>query len=223
MTAKEYLETERSKLKQLTFRKKLEYIWDYYKPLMAGILAVIIVIAVIVQIAINSQITTELSVGLFNSMDYKKEIDTLSEDFAAHAGLDGKKQEVIFDSSYQMDLDANDSMTVGIQSKVIAVVSAGTMDVMLMPEDIYEHYLDAGMYMDLKQVLSAEEYKKYQSLFIMDKNGEDTEEKAYGLCLERSKKLSDIFPYDKVVLCVAVNTKNENNTQKFVQYLLSEF
>ena len=29
------LKEEISKLKQLTFRKKLEYIWDYYKPLLA--------------------------------------------------------------------------------------------------------------------------------------------------------------------------------------------
>ena len=222
MTLKENMKTERSKLKQLTFGKKMEYIWDYYKPQMAGLLGIIVVIIVAAQIIVNSQITTELSVGLFNSIGPEEDIDALSRDFADFAGLNGAKQELIFDTTYQMDLEANDSVTVSVQSKVIAAVSAGAMDVMLMPEDIYEYYSDSGMFVDLKEILPKEEYAKYQSLFRMGQNSDDTEEKAYGLCLEQNKKLSGILPYDKVILCVAVNTENENNIQKFVYYLLSE-
>lgn len=212
---------ELEKLKQLSFKQKLEYIWDYYKPLLAGIAGVVILLFVVIQIILNSQITTELTVGLFNSNGSGKDIDILSADFASASGLDGKKQELVFDSSYYIDPDANDSMTLATQSKLVAVLSAGNMDVMLVTEDLYKYYLDAGMFADLKQVLAPEEYSGCRELFMMDKSGDDPEVKAYGLSLVRNEKLTNIFPEDQVILCVAVNAGKTENIRKFVQYILS--
>ena len=53
---REIIREELKKLKGMTWGQRLGYIWDYYKPLMAAILAVILVISIGVSIYRNMQL-----------------------------------------------------------------------------------------------------------------------------------------------------------------------
>lgn len=221
-TWKERLRDELKKIKELPFKKKLEYIWDYYKLLMAGIALLILGIVVVVQLVEKSKIVTELSVACINNVDILGEMAVMQEDFAEYGGFTGEYQEVNFDGSYQMTLGQYDSMTTNSQSKLVAVIAAQNLDVLMMPKDIYEFYLGSSFYMDLKEVLTPEEYEQYEDLLYFDKQGEDTQEKAYGIQIKDNEQVEKIFGNQEVVLSVVVNSKKQDNAKKFVQYLLSQ-
>ena len=212
---------EISKLKQLTFRKKLEYIWDYYKPLLAGIIGIVILVCVVVQIVRGSQMVTELSVALVNSQDMGEGSEALKREFTAYSGLNGKNQEVELDSSYVINLNGGDQMTAGSQAKLMAVISAEALDVTVMPENIYVNYLNAGMYQDLAQALGEEFLEANRQICVTGNQEDGGGEKVYGLRLLGNEKLESLYGTEPVVLSIVANTKNTKNAAKFVQYLLS--
>lgn len=215
------LKEEISKLKQLTFRKKLEYIWDYYKPLLAGIIGFVILVCVAVRIVRGSQMVTELSVAFVNSQDLGQGSEALKAGFAAYSGLNGKNQEVELDSSYVINLNGGDQMTAASQAKLMAVISAEALDVVVMPEDIYENYLKAGMYLDLAQALGEEFLESNSQMCVTGIQEDSGGEKVYGLRLLGNEKLEPLYGTEPVVLSIVANSKNTKNAAKFVQYLLS--
>lgn len=219
MTQKEKLKEERKKLKSLTFPKKLEYIWDYYKPQMAGILIILALIGMVVQIVQNKQIVTELSAAVINAQAEEGSILRLHDGFVEYAGLGGSKQEVILDGGYQIHPESMDQMTMASETKIMAAVSASSLDVMLMDEEAFDFYAKTDMFLDLQSLFSEEEYKSLSSNMIL--SGEDGTGKAWGLDVSESRKLEGVFKDKPVILAVPSNANNTKNIQKFVQYLLS--
>lgn len=217
---KETIKEEQGKLKGLTLAKKLEYIWDYYKLQLAGIIIIIILIGVVVQIVQNMQVKTELHVAITNCVAMNGQDETFRDGFASYAGLDGEKQEVVIDTVYQIMPGQMDPMTMNSQTKIMAQVSAGALDVMVVPEDVFAFYQENGIFKDLKEVLSEEAYAALQGQLLMDKAKGDTEERAYGLKLEENDKLKGITSYEPAIVCVISNAEHTKNAEKFVQYLL---
>ena len=64
-TLKEKVKEEWEKLRPMSFSKKLEYIWDYYKPLLAAIAAVLILTVVLVQMIHARQIVSRAVGSLY--------------------------------------------------------------------------------------------------------------------------------------------------------------
>lgn len=220
-TIKETVKEERGKLRELPFKKKIGYIWDYYKPLMAGIIGVIVVISIIVQTVKGGRIVTELSVAFVNCYVVQEDEGGLHDDFVEYSGLNGKNQEVSFDTTYTLDLAGTDQMTMANQMKIAAVIGAKSLDIMIMPEDIYENYLSMSAYADLEEILGEEFLEEYSDILRIDRQEEDTEDHVYGLRLTGNEKLKEFYGTDTVILTVIANTDNRNNAEKFVQYVLS--
>ena len=67
LTKKERRRIEREKLKGMGTGKKIQYIWMYYKPVMFGILAAIVLAFVLRDWYINAKTKTVLSIAAVNS------------------------------------------------------------------------------------------------------------------------------------------------------------
>ena len=220
-TLKEKFKEECQKLRTLSFPKKLEYIWDYYKPLIAGALAVILLTAVLVQTLHGRQIVTELSVAFINGYDSEGTVERLHGGYMEYAELGGENQEVILDTGYQIKPDSIDQMTMGSQTKVMAGMAAGSLDILLLPLELFETYRQQGAFMDLAALLSEEEYTRWEDRLVMGVTDTDTNRKAYGLDITDCEKIKGVFQESPVVLAVITKAENTKNAQKFVQYLLS--
>ena len=218
---KEIIKQERKKLKDLTFKQKLEYIWDYYKPIMAGIIGIIVIISVVVSIVRGSQIETELNVAFINSYVYDDDVAALYEGFLEYSGLNGAKQRVDFDTTYSLSTENENQATMANQMKISAVIAAQSLDVMIMPKDIYQNYLIMGAYQDLNQAMDSEFMQEHRELWQMDKQEDDTAEKVYALKLKENHKLGKVYEGQEVYVAVVTNTTKEENAVAFLKYLLS--
>ena len=67
MTRKEKRQNELKKLKSMTFKQKVGYIWTYYKGVFAGIIIACVIISIGVQMFQNSQLKSLLSIAVVDS------------------------------------------------------------------------------------------------------------------------------------------------------------
>lgn len=218
-TRKEKVREEQSKLKDLSLPKKLEYIWDYYKPHMAGVLVIVALIGMLVQIIHNKQMVTELSAALINAQAETGAVTQLHDEFVEFADLDGDKQEVILDDGYQIRPESMDQMTMAGETKIMAAVSASSLDVMLMDQEAFDFYVKTDMFLDLRGLFPEEEYGNLPvEMLLLQEAGTG---EAWGMDVSKSRKLAGIYTETPVILGVPSNANNTKNIQKFVQYLLS--
>lgn len=231
------------KLKVLKGKAKLQYIWDYYKPLMAIILGIVLVITIIAQMVHNSKIDTVLSVAILNGAGFDEESqEPLINGFAEYAGITlDEWTEISIDSSMTMDPGQMDTYTMSSMTKIMAMSGSGSLDVMLMPESVFEYYAKRGMFENLEDVLPADVMEEHKDSLRMaaqyteeeqsenmnemrdglESEAEPAGEKMpYGIEVDRSAELQDLCPYEPVIAAVSVSSRNRNNAINFVQYLL---
>lgn len=211
-TRRESAREEREKLKGLSFGKKLEYIWEYYKAVFAIILFAAVIIAFIVRLISGLGTVTELSVAWINAQESEGQLQSMEEEFRKFGGWEDGKQKVVFDDSYAIHPGQTDPMTAISQAKITTDIQAKMLDVMVMTEDVYKNYLEMGAFVDMKEVLGKEFSDSHQELLT---------EEGYALKLTDSIRLKSLYGEEPVYLAVTVRAKNTDNVEKFVKYLLS--
>lgn len=221
-TRRESMQEGREKFKNLSFKKKLGYIWDYYKAVIGGVLVGILVLIICIQTMKSSGKEMVFSAALINAE--KTEIGRtteLQEDFEKHLGLDEEKQSLSLDDSYIIDLKNGDQVTVACQTKLMASLQADRLDLILMPEDIYENYLAAGAFAKLEDMLEPEFLEEVEENWYPDRREGETEDAVYALKITGSGKLKDIYGDRAVYLCVPAGASHLEEIRTFVRYLLS--
>ena len=73
MTRKEKMQLEKEKLSKMNFKEKLAYIWEYYKAVIFGIIAVIFIIGTIVNIHENAKYYDLVSIAVVDSAGCKSD------------------------------------------------------------------------------------------------------------------------------------------------------
>lgn len=211
-TRKEKMELEREKLSQMKFTEKLEYIWTYYKPVIFGIIGVIVLIFIIRNQIENSKYYDILSIGVANSSSMES-LEPLEAELKEEFGdPEDNYQRVGIDTTFTfgMDMSNGDYNTV---MKFAAVTAAKELDLLICNEDVYEHYNDQEYFMDLTELLSEEECQKY-NISEGDTGLEITD-------LPRYQEMQ-LTSYEPVYLAVLVNAQNLDTTRAFINYLEEE-
>lgn len=222
MSWKEKADVEKGKLKELSFKGKLQYLWDYYK----FVLIILIVIALLVWLAVDiykgKQIKTGISVMALNTNMTDTDESPFTTGFANAAGFEVTGEIVEFDASSSINLERQDTMTMSSITKVMAVMSTGDLDLMIVPEDLFQYYSEAGAFMDWKDILAPEDYEKYKSFLVTGKNQEESAEKSYGIRIEDSKYIKEtgLTSYTPVIICPVISTKRPERAADYVKFLL---
>lgn len=173
-TPKHIIREELHKLSGLSWRQRLGYIWDYYKPLMAALLAVIFLVCMGVEIYHNKQIERLLNVHLINSGDPLADSSSMAADFAEYIGGIEDKQEISMDATMTLG-DELDQTSTANQTKFMVLAGANELELLLMDEETFERYAAQGFFADLEELLSAEELEEWSARLIYREKAEEAE------------------------------------------------
>lgn len=221
-THRESMREGREKFKSLSRKEKIGYIWDYYRGMILGILATVLVVCICVQTMRGSGKDTILSAAIINAEKTEgSKVMELQENFGAYLGLDEKTQSLSLDDTYIIDLKNGDQVTVACQTKLMAGIQAGTLDLILMPEDIYEKYLASGAFAELEGLLGKEFLEEVEDIWCTGRREGDSADAVYGLKLAGSDKLKDIYGNQEVYIAVPAGAAHSEEIRSFVKYLLS--
>lgn len=208
MTRKEKMQLEKEKLSKMNFKEKMAYIWEYYKAVIFGIIAVIFIIGTIVNIHENAKYYDLVSIAV---VDYAglQDVSPIEEDIKEALGTGDKYEKVSIDTSYSFgenmeDADYNTLM------KFTAVIAAQSMDVLICSKAVYDNYSKDDYFLDLSTLFDEATCEKYGI-------------QAGDTCLDISKlkKYQDmgLTYYEPCYLTVVVNAKNTDNAAKLIEYL----
>lgn len=213
MPVKELTDT-RSTLKRLQGRKKLQYIWDYYKLPLVVIGIAVYILCCLLHGALTHR-DTVLTAALVNVTAGDELTAELSEGYLTYLGADPDREQVelwtgLNTSEELMESDTEYAYASGV--KLLAGISSEQLDVLLMDEDTLTEYAKKGYLTDLSSLLSSdpELLQEAEPYFYT----------SYGLSLSCSPMMEEAGYDGEIFLGVVSNSGKKDSAVKFIDYLL---
>lgn len=213
---------QHANMKDKSFKEKLAYFWEYYK---LHTIVTVIILVIVVQF-IYSQVTakdTALYVACVNSY-IVQENEEICSDLEEYLELDTNESEVVFDDSITVNTstESYDEYSIAGAQKMMAMVSAGTMDCVVTDNSLFDVYKDQFFFEDLTDILSEEQFEKYQDRIIYYDIPEDEYgEIPIGVDITDSPRL--LGSVDKTYFAVAAGAVQTENAASFLDFMLEEY
>ena len=213
---KEDMIVEKSKMKEMSFREKLEYIREYYFwHLLFGGLTIAIVIWALNFYVFNPPPQLGLGVAFYGVGVARPILDRLENDMTA-ALIDEDAHYVVVSTNF-FQTEADPEFTMAMMQQFSALVTAQQIDVMIVHPDVYMSLFAQGFALDLRYVFDETQlYNKRHIVeygFLVDFNhatGEAMRQPEYypfGLSLRYSTYFTDqSLEFADWVLMILVNS-----------------
>ncbi len=156
--------------KAMPFKKKVGYIWDYYRfPIFLVFFIAIFLISWIQFAMKEKESVLDL---LFLNGEPAQENATGLDEFFTLQGFDKEKQEITVLTHLRLVLseDSYDKSDYNTVRSIAAKFTLGDLDIFAAPQQIYNEYAASGYIADLRTVLSEEELKAYEDLLVYATN-----------------------------------------------------
>ena len=167
MAVSDEIKAQRGKIKEMSFKEKLSYFWEYYRIPFFIVTAVIILAFFLIR-----DIATAKPYGfyamLINASPNTQETD-LEQSFSTYADIDKAKYDCYIDTATTLNLNSTNQYDMASIQKIMAVVAAGDLDTMVADYNSFSHYAMNDTFTDLRKVLSKDQLAKYSDdLYYVD-------------------------------------------------------
>lgn len=165
MSLRDDLKKEKKKLSRLSFGEKLQYIFDYYKFWILGVVVLVGLVWSVGSTILHNK-PTGFYAMLLNAggQDLSGEADEAAgEAFAEAAGLDDTKQKILVDTSATFNPNDQSQFSMAQNAKIAALYQSHEIDVMVADPGIFTYYALNGSFVDLRDVLDDETLAAYEA------------------------------------------------------------
>ncbi len=231
-------------LSSLQGKKKLQYIWDYYKlPLI--VLCILLYIAGYILYANPIHKNAVLYTAMVNVVTGKTLTEQLGAGFINASGQNADKDEVVLYTRLYLtddELNAYHEYTYASRMKILASIDGQLLDIVLMNREAFEAFSQNGYLCSLDELLSREAPQLYNRLkddlvngiIILEDNSADrifddtipytavTEEHLLGLDLSHSNYFKQGGFEDTVYLGIISNSPRIDMAIRYLEYLFAE-
>lgn len=226
LSRRERLDRERAKLKGMGWKQRIGYIWDYYKIGFVILIGIALLGSVIGTIIHNMRIETVMQTVFLNCDYLAGDAQSLWQGFEDYLGGLEEDQQLDLDFSLSVNFDSMDTATTAATVKIMAYMSDGMLDCMIMPENIYRHYAENGTFRKMDEVLSGEELEEWKQYLDAPMQPEEGDEGIYGICVGDARKLAESGLYPEaagaVYLAVPEGASRTGISVKFLHYLMGD-
>jgi hypothetical protein len=212
------VQTEKEKLKDMSFQDKLSYLWEYYKiHATVTVVAVVLIIYIIHEI-ITPDIKTQFYAAIINSTIDSETLQEYSDAFAKQLELDPTTQSVELNDQFYLSTASETASS--MQQVLTTYIAAGEIDVIIAPESDFKNYAYYGYVAKLSDELPTDVYSALTDSFYLTDTEEDSDKNAYGIYLDNSDLFKDLkYNSESYVLGIVPNYSHEDNTIEFIKYL----
>lgn len=215
------LQTEKEKLKEMSFRDKFTYLWEYYRLHALGIVIAIALIIYIIYQIITPDVKTQFYAAIIDSPIPPETIEDYGQKFSDSLQLDPKTADIQINDTFY--LSSSEGAASNMQSVLVTYVASAEIDVIIAPESSFSMYATSDYFTKLSDALPTDVYSSLTDYFYITDTSEVKEKNAYGIYLTNSDLFKDItYNGEPYVLGVVANYKHEDNTVKFIRYLFKE-
>ncbi len=197
MAFRDELQKEKKKLSRLSFGEKLQYIFDYYKFWILGV-----VVLVGLVWSVGSTILHNKPTGFYAMLlnaggtDLSGQADEAAgAAFAEAAGLDDEKQKILVDTSATFNPNDQSQFSMAQNAKIAALYQSHEIDVMVADPGVFTYYALNGSFVDLRDVLDDETLAGYEAagqVYYVDQHVQELlDQTDYGDLEEMSEHQTD--------------------------------
>lgn len=224
LTDKPVFQKEKVKtFKELNFKEKLSFIWDYYKWWFIFSFIVIVLIAYTIPSFIENKKEPVIYAAFINTEILNQESTTLMDDFIKEYDFDMKGKRIVLDTSLIINRDRADQLSVQSNQKLQALLSAKTLDVIVCDEENFQFYAEIGCFLSLEDVLPKDLFEKYKPYMLTCNSKETDQTIYYGINIRTSKVLADEDAYRvDPIFTICANANRTENAVKFLEFLMKE-
>lgn len=165
MALRDELQKEKKKLSRLSFGGKLQYIFDYYKFWILGVVVLIGLVWSVGSTILHNK-PTGFYAMLLNAggTDLSGQADEAAgAAFAEAAGLDDGKYKIIVDTSATFNPNDQSQFSMAQNAKIAALYQSHDIDVMVADPGVFTYYALNGSFVDLRDVLDDETLAAYEA------------------------------------------------------------
>ena len=223
-TLEEEVKLQHEKLKDMTFKEKLSYLFFYYK--WHALVAIGIIAFVVYMVVTILSRKDEAFYCVFMNVDHSfVETTDMSADFEAYAGINSKKYKTVFDTTVytknnnpMFEDDAYDSSV-----RLNALFMSAQVDVLCSSDKILDDYAVQDILVDLHDFFSDEDLDKLEeNNLVYYSKGSDGKEYPAAVRITDSTVLKDVGLYDDgttVYASVVSNAPHSEYFYTFITYL----
>ncbi len=143
---------QQAKLKDMTLKQKIGYVIYYYKWHILIVSALIIFLISFIHGYVTQKEEVFFMEVINSSVPSTDDPDLISAFEATAENYDPARQKMTVDYSY-IDLVNTDYLSMTNDQKVVAMLTAGTIDAMIAPPDVTDKYIATECFCDLREVL----------------------------------------------------------------------
>jgi len=208
-------------IKAMSTRKKLEYVWDYYRFHILGI----IILAITAYSIIHHYATLKTAVldMIFLNANLIEEDKAPFDEFLKKQGYSPKDYEVyvntslgytLTENSYQEDYYTNQGIS--------AMFATGELDIFVTPHQVFNDFASYGYVSDLRLFFTEEELASFDDMVIYTTLLETGEKFPSGLNLTGNQWFIENGYYeDGCYLAITNSTDTPELTKDFILYVLN--
>lgn len=209
-------------LKSMSNKKKAEYIWEYYKLHIIGILAVLLIVAAIIhgQITKIDYVFNLTMIGNNVDENKKTEVEKQLGSIVIKEG-ERKKQAIVSVIPLEGSSKANASMSSISTQKFIAEISVGAIDLVILDKSMFESFVKQDMFSRLDNIseLSLTSIKNEK----LEANGSDEIKAVYAINAKEIKVFKDMgFDTDNMVIGIISTCKQKDKAATALKWLISK-
>lgn len=212
---------ETMRFRDLTFKKKLEYIWDYYKWYFVFAACFITIAVITVPTIIYNQKEVALYAVFLNSNIPSQDETTLMDDYVENKQIEMDNKRLVLDTSMHINRANPSEVASHSSQKMLALFASKSMDVVIEDEENVKFYAKENTYVDLRDVITEEQLSRYEPLFYTAKSGDEGETGVFAVNVTDSPVLqSDNVFDDPVYFSITVHSQQVDNALRFLDYLM---
>ena len=231
-------------LKTLNGKKRIQYIWDYYK-LPLALFGILLYILVYVSYNHFTHKDTILYAALVNVNAGADLTEGLSDDFIKYLNLDSSKNKLeLYTGLYLTDneLNAYHQYSYASRMKILALIDGELLDIVLMNREAFDAFSQNGYLCDLDAFLLQEDSVLYDTLeqelaaniTVLEDNSIElqldssiayqaiTEEHYYGIDLSHTDLIRDAGFEETVYLGILANSPRRDSAVSYLKYLFTK-
>jgi len=226
---KEKVRLEIAKLREMTFGKKLEHIWEYYKfPIIVICIALFIIGGLLSTWLFNPPPESALFVSWNSGIVTEEQIIELTDVLENRIINENANEEILI--STLISSGFNPALEVASTQRTVAMVAAGAIDVFVLDLQLLQNHSNSGFIRPMERMLAEIQAINPKVYNLIEENATyvryETEENIFsehimGINIGSSPLLAKLGFYEQeLYFSVAVTS---GNTEKTAQALIAFF
>lgn len=160
------IKVQHQKVKEMPFKEKLNYFWDYYKFHTIATVFAVFLIGLFIHDIVTAKDFNFYGIML-NAPSLEGDLAEVA--FAEYAGLDTENYECFVDCSTQRSYEMQSEYDMATQQKLMGLSQTKDLDIITAESHIFYDLAASGMMADLRDIFTEEELAEYEgNIYYID-------------------------------------------------------